>query len=311
MQRDLEYELEDELERELEEEYEGELEAEWAGELEAEWEEEFETAPGALYEVIGRDSRVRVTNTTAAPFRYICNLEYDGSAMCTGTLIGPRTVLTAGHCINGRHPSRMRVIPGRNGTLEPLPATQAAAFRVAPGYRPASSTDYGIIHLRDAIGSQVGYWSRTHSRARGDPVGTSISATPLPLRAGTLTVNISGYPADMPNNPRFGCRDPRQPRQRCRHSLLGDPRRQRICGTYQYRSYDRTARLSGGMLHYLNDTCPGHSGSPVWVRRHPSMGGRVLIGIHVAGDDPATRGVANRSVRINDTVRRFIIANTI
>ena len=42
------------------------------------------------------------------------------------------------------------------------------------------------------------------------------------------------------------------------------------------------------MLTYLNDTCPGHSGSPVWVRRHPSMGGRVLVGVH-SGAAPRPR----------------------
>ena len=68
--------------------------------------------------------------------------------------------------------------------------------------------------------------------------------------------------------------------------------------------------LRGGMLHYLNDTCPGHSGSPVWVRRHPSMGGRVLVAVHVARDD-GIGVVANRSVLITPAVRQFIVANTV
>jgi glutamyl endopeptidase len=268
------------------------------------------------HEIIGSDSRLRVTDTTAAPFRYICNFEYDfpgigPRAMCSGTLIGPRSVLTAGHCIAGKEPSRMRVIPGRNGLLEPLPATQAAKFILALGYRESSPTDYGIIHLRHPVGNSIGYWSRAYSRAAGDTIGTSISANPLPLPAGTLKVNVSGYPADKPSDSRFGCRDLTRPRQRCFHSVLSDSRRQRVCGTCQYRAYDRTVSLSGGMLHYLNDTCPGHSGSPIWVRRHPSMGGRVLVGIHVAGDDPATPGVSNRAVHINSTILAFIIANTI
>lgn len=255
---------------------------------------EFDDSPE--HEVIGRDSRVRETKTTDAPFRYICNLEYDGQAICTGTLIGPRTVLTAGHCLDGLSPSRMRVIPGRNGTLEPLPATQAAQFFLAPGYSEVSPTDYGIIRLHDPIGNLVGYWSRTYRRTQQDPIGTSISAAPLPLQAGVLRLNISGYPSDKPSDRSWGCRG-------------SNPNR--ICGTYQYRAYERTVRSKDGMLHYLNDTFPGHSGSPVWVRRHPSMGGRVLVGIHVGGDDSSTRGVSNRAVRINDSIVRFITANTI
>ena len=111
---------------------------------------------------------------------------------------------------------------------------------------------------------------RAHSRRRGDAVGTSISAGPLPLRAGRLSVNICGYPGDK---------------------CLPIPRtRRRICGRHPYRAYDETVRLRGGILHYLNDTFFRMSGSPVWVRRHFSMGGRVMVAVHVAGTIPGSGG---------------------
>lgn len=272
-----------------------------------------ESEPQSEYEIIGADERSRVTNTNLAPFRYICNMEYDiprtgRRSMCTGTLIGPRTVLTAGHCLSGLTPSLMRVIPGRNGSLEPLPATQATRFILAPGFRSGTATDYAIIHLRDPIGNRMGFWSRAYRRSPSDAIGTSISAVPFP-RSTTINVHISGYPADMPNTSGMGCRDPRRPRNRCFHSNLSDPRRNRLCGAYQYRSFNRAVSLAGGVLEYLNDTCPGHSGSPVWIKRAASQGGRVLVGIHISGDAPPAP-LANRAVHINPSVLRFIAANT-
>ena len=202
------------------------------------------------------------------------------------------------------------MIPGRKGTLEPLPATQAVRFILAPGFSGSTRTDYGITHLADPIGNTVGYWTLKTHRNPGDSVGTSIfTSGSLPMPAGKLKVNLSGYPADMPSDKKYFCRDPNRPLNRCRHSQLSDKRRSALCGTYQYRAYDLSVRLAGGILHYLNDTCPGHSGSPVWVRRSPDMGGRVLVGIHIAGDDPNIAGKANRAVFIDATVRSFIVAN--
>ena len=305
-----EYELELEDEFELEQaQYELEAEAqEMMPEQEALGEGEFEAFQEAEPEVIGPDTRVRVTNTTVAPFRYICNFEYDfptagRAAMCTGTLIGPSTVLTAGHCLSKLVPARMRVIPGRNGSLEPLPATTAAAFQLAPGFAATTPTDYGVIHLRNPIGIRVGYWSIAHRLSGGDSIGTSISALPLPSK---LRVNLSGYPADKPSGAGPGCIDPKQPKNRCFHSLIGSAKRSRLCGTEQWRAYDRSVVSRGAILEYLDDTCPGHSGSPVWVKRDASKGGRVLIAIHVSGDQPP-KPVANRGVHIT----RPVLANIV
>jgi V8-like Glu-specific endopeptidase len=54
-------------------------------------------------DVFGPDTRVRVADTTAAPWRYVTFIEFDTAGRrnvgCTGVLISPYAALTAAHCL--------------------------------------------------------------------------------------------------------------------------------------------------------------------------------------------------------------------
>lgn len=237
------------------------------------------------YEQVGKtDTRKRVPDTTLVPFRYICQLEVDGQAAGSGTLIGPQTVLTAGHCLLPPADMwRMRVIPGRNGGKEQLGYAMASKPKPFERFVSGTRTDVGIIQLKERIGDEIGWWTASHFRPKGDPRGTSILRGTLPMPAGKLNVHLSGYPADKPD----GCTVD-------------------TCGTGQYHTYDDTVRRKQGLLFYENDTYSGHSGSPVWVKRHASMGGHVMVGIHIGA-----LGRLNVAVFIDDNVRKFIADYTL
>ena len=287
-------------------EYDPELDQEFDTEFDPESELDMEVES----EIHGKDTRVLVKNTKDAPFRYICNIEKDGAGICTGTLIGPQTLLTAGHCIDGADKSKFRIIPGRAGSKEPFGSTGVTDIILPAGYAAVSTTDYGILHLKDKIGPKAGYWTRGYGKNKGDSVGTSILAGALPLPAGQLKVNLSGYPADRPHTKKMYCRDTKGGDAFfCKHTF-GDPKRDKYCGTFQFKSYEMLVKKISGVLHYEHDTCPAHSGSPIWVRRHPSMGGRVLIGVHIAADDAKVAGKLNRGIIIDKDMRNFIIKNT-
>lgn len=250
-------------------------------------------------EIIGRDTRKRRRNTNAYPFRYICQLSWPEGLHTmggSGILVGPRTILTAGHnlvrsdptpAIN--RPQDMKIVPGRDGARKPFGETVGARFILPPGFirRNASGTitgfriatrfDYAIVHLKDPLGSTAGYWGQ-NPRPSGDSRGSSITGT-LPLPPGRLSVNLSGYPVDKP------------------------------WGT-QWSAFNRLQRRQNGLLLYENDTFGGHSGSPVWVTRHSSNGGRNLVGVHIRRFRVGGRPTFNAAVHLGQKERSFVSRNT-
>src|SRR6185503_12097142 len=93
----------------------------------------------------------------------------DGSMwMGTGWFIGPRTLVTAGHCVYikgsgvpGRDGwvRRMAVMPGRNGSTLPYGSVTTTSFRAVTGWTQNGDQnfDYGVIILPTPLGDQTGW----------------------------------------------------------------------------------------------------------------------------------------------------------
>ncbi|MEZ5668719.1 MAG: hypothetical protein R3F55_15010 [Alphaproteobacteria bacterium] len=281
-------------------------------------------------EIIGSDTSKRRRDTDKVPFRYICQVvttaqvttpagTFNITSRGTGTLIAPRTVLTAAHNLvltkqdlvdagvlsptasfNPRlaKAREVTVNPGRDGGSKPFPSANGAARFFFPGYlvrnaagtvtdvRSATDKDIAILRIDRDLSASVGFWGEP--RRAGDSTGTSVTRTgALPQATGTLQVNLSGYPVD--------------------DRSVSSPKPE---GT-QWSSFNLTVRKgsvngAGGLLLYFNDTLGGHSGSPVWVTRHSSMGGRVLVGVHVRRFRRSNRPFANAAVQLTGSHIAFI-----
>lgn len=180
--------------------------------------------------VLGSDDRVPVEDTQSAPWCQICALSIeaaDGSAWRgTGWIVGPRTVLTAGHCLflhrRGGWVRSVTVAPGASGAHRPFGWVVATEFRSVTGWVEDESEahDYGAIILPEGVSAA--------------PLGTMRFIELLGDEAEGFTANIAGYPGDKPEN-----------------TLWWDSR--------------TIAESDAAHLRYEIDTTGGQSGSPVWL----------------------------------------------
>lgn len=231
------------------------------------------SAPGGLESIIGRDDRVRILDTDLAPWRMICALELrsptGAGAIGTGWLVGPRTIVTAGHCVHsqfffGGWASTIDISPGRNGSSLPYGTVSSTRFSSVDRWIEQEDPDFdiGCIHLDRPI-ADVGWFSFA-----------SLSATEL---EGYL-VNVSGYPGD------------------------------RGSGTEQYHHVNRVLSVSDRRVYYDVDTFGGQSGAPVWIHEKED-GPPIVIGIHAYGVGGSRAGLtANSAPRIIPAVFEQISA---
>lgn len=219
--------------------------------------------------VIDRDERVQILDTELSPWRMICALRMSGptgsGAIGTGWFIGPKTVITAGHCVFsnsffGGWASQIEVIPGLNGSGNkgrPYGSIVSTRFSSVDRWTEHEDADFdiGCIHLDQAKGTEVGWFA--------------VGALP-PDELESYLVNISGYPAD------------------------------RGGGFEQYHNRNRVLRVSERRLFYEVDTYGGQSGAPVWIHEAENAP-PLAVGIHAYGTSatPTAFGItANSAPRI-------------
>lgn len=225
--------------------------------------------------IIGTDDRTRVSDTTAFPFSAIAYLElYDDSGTltgtCTGTFVGPDVLLTAGHCLwqpgSAGFTKHIRVVPGKDGTLEPFGSEYATDWWVPDAYINSAGNDlfdWGEVRLPDTVlTSLIGGWMQ---------VGVLQDAT---LREPGFTPALVGYPADEPPATMWGDSAP---------------------------SFDA---VEAHYLDYSIDTAPGQSGSAIWSLNPAKPYFGLVVGIHTSGGGPGPAGGPgdNRGTRIDESL---------
>jgi V8-like Glu-specific endopeptidase len=232
------------------------------------------TVDASLLEVvIGEDDRVRIRNTTAAPWSGICQLRItagNGSQFVgTGWLIDERTVVTAGHCVfihnAGGWAASIEVIAGRDGETKPYGAITSSRFFAVSGWTKDKSRDhdYGAIILPKAFPSVNG--TRPHQFEFAAFTDDQLKKA---------VANLSGYPADSPSTGKDS--------------------------TAAWFHARRITSVTPTTVVYDVDTGGGQSGAPVWIL-NSQTGRRVVCAVHTNGFS-----LGNSATRINDAIARNI-----
>lgn len=147
------------------------------------------TVKGNSESIIGTDERVQVTDTAAYPNSAIVYLEIEfpqGAGSCSGWMIGPHTLATAGHCVYmsalGGWATSIQVYPGRSGNVTPFGSFSATQWYVKKKWtkKEKPKFDFAAVNLATDIAATVGtfgfaynddnsFWTEYPLTVRGYP----------------------------------------------------------------------------------------------------------------------------------------------
>lgn len=212
------------------------------------------------YSVIGTDNRVRISPTTAFPWRAMTKLRMTFPSgrqfVCSGAMIAAKYTLTAGHCVfshaEGGWARSIEVIPGLDGTYKPYGSAYAVYMRSYQGWTQNrdSNYDFALITLDRTIGHSTGWFGyASYGTVNG------------------LTGNLGGYPGDRDGGQRL------------------------------YYHFGTINSSTTNRVYYTIDTAGGQSGSGVY---RINNGSRYIFAVHTNGGTTSNSGTRITSGRFSD-----------
>jgi V8-like Glu-specific endopeptidase len=234
--------------------------------------------------VLGADNRVLRTATKSYPWRVMGSVMKPGGATtsnCSGSLIGPRHFLTAGHCMHqggtGKYAGWLKnrkIAPGQKGIgVFPNGVKNHAWYFAPSGWFDDGDPayDYGMIVLEDRDDTaHLGWLGWRSSNQTG----------------GHWTFGYPGFSLNCAASPSSD--------GKCNNFLYGDDN-------------DLAYPIVGKMLATEADSQPGQSGSPIYKYNN---GDRRVIAV-LAYEDPddevnwGTRVTSDRSSNFCDWIHTF------
>jgi V8-like Glu-specific endopeptidase len=226
------------------------------------------------------DERTRITGTTVYPWNVVGQLQItfsqDAQGTCTGTLVSPYVVITAGHCIHSRDrggfPSVVRFAPGQSQ------ASLLGAVTQPFGIRNASNVITNSRWTQISGGEKITTSAIPYDYAAvyfSTPFTFTSAFMPIVYDDTGTPVNNAGFPGTIQGLPNSG--------------MWFDSGDENTTSTLLYRPLQ--------FREFDIDVSGGHSGGPYWV-----LDGTVrsLTGIvsYTSGrySDGAWIGGANRSL---------------